>query len=119
MPEVIEQSVPGTAISAGSLITPGGQQGVTGPTGAQGPQGATGTTGPQGATGPAGLNAYNLTSGSFTVPNSGSTTTVTLNDASWIAIGQMVYVAGAGGAGQAGVLQVTAKSGNQITLLTP
>jgi hypothetical protein len=74
---------------------------------------------PTGGTGPAGLNAFNITSGAFTVPNVGSTVTVTLNDASWVVIGQMVYVDGAGGVGQTGALQVTAKTGNQITLLNP
>jgi hypothetical protein len=45
---------------------------------------------------------------------------VTLNDASWVVVGQMVYVDQAGGGvGQAGALQVTAKSGNQLTLLNP
>jgi hypothetical protein len=44
---------------------------------------------------------------------------VTLNDASWVVVGQMVYVAGAGAAGGAGALQVTAVTGNQITLLNP
>jgi microcystin-dependent protein len=75
---------------------------------------------PQGIAGATGLNAYNITSGAFTVPAVGSTATVTLNDASWVVVGQMVYVDQAGGGvGQAGALQVTAKSGNQITLLNP
>jgi microcystin-dependent protein len=79
-----------------------------------------GSAGPQGPAGPAGLNAYNITSGTFTVPAVGSTATVTLNDASWVVVGQMVYVDQAGGGvGQAGALQVTAKSGNQLTLLNP
>jgi hypothetical protein len=72
-----------------------------------------------GAAGPAGLNAFNTTSAAFTVPASGSTVTVTLGDASWVVIGQMVVVAGAGGAGVAGTMFVTAKTGNQITLQTP
>jgi collagen triple helix repeat protein len=80
------------------------------------PAGAAGATGSAGA---AGSNAYNTTTASFTVPASGSTTTVNLNDASWVRVGQMVYIDQAGGAGQAGAMQVTAKSGNQITLLTP
>lgn len=74
----------------------------------------------RGPTGVAGLNAFNITSGSFTVPNVGSTVTVTLNDASWVVVGQFLYVdQAAGGVGQAGLLQVTAKSGNQLTLLNP
>jgi len=47
----------------------------------------------------------------------GSTVVVTVNDASWAAIGEWVWVAGAGGSGQAGALQITAISGNQLTLL--
>jgi microcystin-dependent protein len=69
-------------------------------------------------TGAAGANAFNITSGPFIVPPVGQTTTVTLNDASWVVVGQIVYIDQAGG-GQAGAMQVTAKSGNQITLLTP
>jgi hypothetical protein len=74
---------------------------------------------PGGGTGPAGLNAFNTTSGAFTVPASGSTVNVTLGDASWVTVGQMVVVAGAGGTGVAGTMFVTAKTGNQITLQTP
>ena len=71
------------------------------------------------AQGPAGLNAFNTTSAGFTVPASGSTVNVTLGDASWVVVGQMVVVAGAGGSGIAGTMFVTAKTGNQITLQTP
>jgi microcystin-dependent protein len=72
------------------------------------------------AAGANGANAFNITSGPFTVPPVGSTAVVSLNDASWVVVGQMVYVDQAGGGvGQAGALQVTAKSGNQITLLNP
>jgi microcystin-dependent protein len=70
--------------------------------------------------GGAGANAFNITSGPFTVPPVGGTVVVSLDDASWVVVGQMVYVDSAGGgAGQAGVMQVTAKTGNQLTLLTP
>jgi hypothetical protein len=75
---------------------------------------------PTGGQGPAGVNACNITSGPFTVPAVGSTVTVTLNDASWVVVGQMVYVDQAGGGpGQSGALQVQAKTGNQLTLLNP
>lgn len=75
---------------------------------------------PGGGVGPAGANAFTLTSGSFTVPASGSTTTVTVADASWIVVGQLLYVDTAGGgAGLAGALIVTAKAGNTLTLQTP
>lgn len=73
----------------------------------------------QGGAGSPGLNAFNITSGSFTVPNVGSTVTVNLNDASWVVIGQMLCIGNAGGGGLGGILLVTAKSGNQLTLQTP
>jgi hypothetical protein len=45
---------------------------------------------------------------------------VNVADASWVAVGEMVYLdQAAGGPGKAGALQVTAKTGNQLTLLTP
>lgn len=74
---------------------------------------------PGGGTGPPGLNAFNVTSGSFTVPASGATVSVSLNDASWVVVGQMVVVAGAGGGTVAGSMYVSAKAGNQLTLQTP
>src|SRR5215472_2597936 len=52
--------------------------------------------------GPPGKDSFSTTSGSFTVPSSGSTVNVTLADASWVVIGQMVVVAGAGGGSVAG-----------------
>lgn len=99
------------------------QIGATGATGAQGPVGNTGPAGPTGATGaqgPQGANAFTTITAGFTVPASGSTTTVTVADASWIVVGQLLYVDTAGGgAGLAGALIVTAKTGNQLTLQTP
>jgi Collagen triple helix repeat (20 copies) len=133
-------SSPGTVINSGANVGatgpmgptgptgPAGAAGATGPTGAQGSPGPTGTTGPAGAQGPSGptgatgtpgLNAYNATAGGFTVPPTGSTTVVSLNDASWVIVGQLLYIDQAGGPGQAGTLQVTAKNGNQLTLLNP
>src|SRR5215475_6206399 len=88
-------ATPGSTVPSASLVTPGGDVG-------------------------SGLNAFNITSGAFVVPAVGSTVTVTLNDASWVVVGQMVYVDQAGGGpGQPGALQVTDKTGNQITLLNP
>jgi hypothetical protein len=73
-----------------------------------------------GATGPAGGNAYTTTTASFTVPAQGSTVTVAVVDTSWVVVGQMVYIDQAGGGvGQAGIMQVTAKTINSLTLLTP
>lgn len=107
------QAVPGTIVTGGSIATPGGPQGTVG---SVGPTGPTGPTGPQGTPG---TSAATLTVSSFTVPNVGATTTVTVGDASWMSIGQMLYVATAGGSSSAGALQVTAKAGNVITLLNP
>jgi hypothetical protein len=81
--------------------------------------GPIGPQGVQGGSGPPGKNAYTTTTASLTVPNHGSTTTVTVADASWIAVGELVYVAGAAGSGQAGILQVTAIASNTLTLLNP
>jgi hypothetical protein len=107
---------PAGTTGATGATGPAGAQGSTGPTGTTGAQGAQGPTGPTGATG---LNAYNATANAFTVPPTGSTTTVSLNDASWVVVGQLLYIGQAGTAGQAGTLQVTAKTGNQLTLLNP
>jgi hypothetical protein len=74
---------------------------------------------PGGGIGPAGGNAYTTTSASFTVPAKGSTITVNVADATWVAVGQFVYVDQAGGTGQAGAMQVTAKTSGSLTLLTP
>jgi hypothetical protein len=79
-----------------------------------------GVAGPPGATGTNGINATSFITGSFIVPPIGQTIVVTFVDASWVVVGQMVYVDQAGGgAGKAGGLQVTAKTGNQVTLLNP
>lgn len=72
---------------------------------------------PAGPTGPAGTPAWTLvTTSSFTVPAVGSTVVVNVNDTSWIAVGEWLYAEDANGAGQAGILLVTAKTSNTITL---
>lgn len=89
------QPVPGTTVPAGSQVSPGGPLGT-------------------------GINAFNETASQFTVPPVGSTALVNLNDATWVVPGQMVYVDQAGGgSGKPGILQVTVKNGNQLTLLNP
>jgi hypothetical protein len=72
-----------------------------------------------GAAGPTGSAADTVTTSAFTVPAVGSSLNVPVADSSWAAPGQMVYVAGAGGSGVAGALQVTAVAPNQLTLLCP
>jgi len=74
---------------------------------------------PTGGQGPAGTNSFTITSTGFTVPAVGSTTTVTVNDASWAVVGEMVNVGSAGGGGNSGMLQITAIAGNTLTLLNP
>ena len=51
--------------------------------------------GPVGPIGPAGVPAYGYALAGFTVPASGSSVVVTLNDASWAIVGENVWVAGA------------------------
>lgn len=88
--------------------------------GTPGPPGPTGPTGPTGPQGIQGVNANTTTTAPFTVPAVGSTVSVTVLDASWIVVGQELYVDTAGGGtGLAGFLQVTAKAGNTLTLLNP
>jgi hypothetical protein len=89
-------AVPGSVVAIGSQTSPAGAQGV------------------------AGINAVTTTTAGFTVPAVGSTVSVTVVDASWIVVGQMVYVDQAGGGpGLSGVLQVQNKTGNTLTLLNP
>jgi hypothetical protein len=90
-----------------------GAQGPVGPTGPTGPQG---NVGPAGAQGTAGLNSFTLSSADFTVPPVGQTVVTTLTDATWVTVGQMVAIQGAGGT-NAGSLRCTNKTGNQVTLL--
>jgi len=80
---------------------------------------AQGGTGPTGPSGTAGLNSFTITSASFTVPAVGATVTVTVNDATWAQLGEMVSIANAAGASLAGALQITNIAGNTLTLLNP
>jgi hypothetical protein len=75
-----------------------------------------GGTGPPGVPG---VNACTLSTANFTVPPVGGTVTVPVQDASWMVIGQPLSVTDAGGPGVAAMLRVTAKSGNNVTLLNP
>lgn len=90
-----------------------------GPPGPPGPSGVQGTIGVTGPPGSAGIPSYTTAQGGFNIPGVGSTVQVVVANASWIVPGEMVYVAGAGVAGQAGTLQVTAVAGNSVTLLNP
>ena len=101
---------PGASVGSGALITPGG---------AQGPQGAAGGSGSPGSPGPAGANAWTLSAAGMTVPAVGSTVSVAVNDASWVAVGETIYVLGAAADGTAAALVVQSKAGNTLTLLNP
>lgn len=70
-----------------------------------------------GVTGPQGVNAFTTTTANFDLPAVGGSVVVTLVDASWVVIGQMLTVQTAGGSpADAYSLKVTAKTGNQVTL---
>jgi hypothetical protein len=53
------------------------------------------------------------------VPAVGGTVNVTVTDASWIVVGQMINCAQAGGTNISGALQVQSKSGNNLVLYNP
>lgn len=74
---------------------------------------------PGGGIGPTGNPAYTNSTAGFTVPSVGSSVTVNVNDTSWAALGETLWVQDAGGAGVAGAMQVTAKTSNTLTLLNP
>jgi collagen triple helix repeat protein len=120
---VFNFSIPRGDVGAAGTAGAQGPQGPQGPTGSQGPQGPAGSTGaqgPQGPTGSTGAPAWTTNTSGFTIPAVGSTVSVTVADASWIVVGEMLYVDQAGGGvGISGVLQVTAKAGNTLTLLNP
>jgi len=82
---------PGTVISGGASITPGGIKGDTGATGATGPTGATGSAGSNG------VNAYTTTASSYTQPAANSTVTVQVGTTSWMVAGENLFVGGGGG----------------------
>jgi len=115
-------TVTNTGSSSAAVFNFGIPAGVAGATGATGSQGPQGTPGTPGATGAAGANAWALSTGGFTVPPADGTTTVTVTVgvASWVATGEPIYVAQAGGSvSLPGELVVQSKSGNNLTLVNP
>lgn len=74
--------------------------------------GVEGTTGVNGTNGAAGINAFTFTTAAFTVPAIGGEVTVLGGSSVWMAIGQNVFVLGAG------TFQVTAKPGTTSATLT-
>jgi|SRR5215469_1880121 len=84
----------------------------------RGPTGPTGSTGPPGTNGTNGVNAFTTATAGFTIPPIGATVGVTVANASWMVVGEMLWIDQAGGGvGQPGIMQVTAISGNLVTLL--
>jgi microcystin-dependent protein len=97
-----------------------GDKGDKGDQGIQGIQGAQGNQGIQGVIGPTGLPAWTLTTTSpFTVPAYGANVLVSVNDTSWIAVGEWVYVDDADQPGSAAQLVVTAKTPTTVLLTNP
>lgn len=66
------------------------------PTTSPGPPGSQGPGGPAGTNGTNGTNSYSVTTQSFTVPAVSSSVFLTVNNASWVAPGQAIYIQGAG-----------------------
>lgn len=79
--------------------------------GGQGPVGPAGPAGPAGAAGEDGINAFSALTAQFVMPAVNVTDTATVDDSSWMAIGQIIFLEGGG------YLEVTAKpSAVQVTL---
>lgn len=79
-----------------ALTGPLGLEGPRGPAGEMGAPGAIGAIGPAGPAGVNGVNAYTTTATGFKQPVSGGSVSVSVANSSWMAIGQVVYVSGAG-----------------------
>src|SRR5258705_63433 len=73
----LTNAVPGTVISSGAMVTPGG---IAGPS----------------STGTPGANAYDATSASFTMPAVAASANVTIGNTAWLSIGQVIYITLAG-----------------------
>jgi hypothetical protein len=58
--------------------------------------------------GPPGKPAYTNTTAQFTIPPTGSTIVVNMQDTSWMTVGESVWVATAAGGGNAGTMKITA-----------
>lgn len=83
--------------------------------GPQGIPGNNGTNGTNGTNGNAGTNAFTTTSGSFTMPAAGGSTSpaVTVGNTDWIGIGALLFIE------NAGVMKATAKTSTTVTLQNP
>lgn len=66
------------------------------PTVSAGPPGAQGPSGVNGSNGINGINAVSITTAGFTVPAVSSSVTITVNQAGWEVMGQIIYIGNAG-----------------------
>lgn len=83
--------------------------------GVQGPPGPMGPMGPQGITGLDGVNAFGITTSSFTMPAVGATVNVSVDAAEWATEGQVVFIGGVSGA--VGYFQVAVTSTMSVMVL--
>jgi hypothetical protein len=94
-----QQALPGYDVLAGALVSPGGGQGVPGAHG---------------------VSSFTLTTADFNVPAAGETVEINVEDTSWIAIGEPLWVETAGGnVNEPMALIVQAKTPTTLTLLNP
>lgn len=61
-----------------------------------GPRGAKGDSGAPGAAATAGKSSYTLTTSAFVMPAASAPVTITVQDSSWMAAGQSIFIEGAG-----------------------
>jgi hypothetical protein len=94
------------AVLQGSILVPSiitstsgsGESGASGYSGQSGASGARGASGYSGYSGYSGESAasFSTTTASFVMPSSGSDVLVSVDDSSWISVGQVVYIETAG-----------------------
>jgi len=88
-PWIASLTCPGTT-------TGGSGNGQPGPVGPAGPSGPPGPPGPAGAAGTSGAGAFTSTTGTFTQPPVSSAVLVSVQNSSWMAVSQVVFVANGG-----------------------
>jgi hypothetical protein len=88
-------AAPGTVITSGAMVTPGG---IAGPSSAGTP----------------GANAYDATTASFTVPAISTNVPVAIGNTAWLTVGQVVVIAGAGSYQVAAITSATVFSATNL-----
>jgi len=89
---------------------------LQGPIIAIGQPGPPGPEGPPGAPGEPGESAWTILDAAFTVPDVGQQTDILVDFADWMAVGEWVYIEGAGTGGEAAALKIMAINGTTITV---